>query len=72
MLIDSKPREFTYIAHKDSIPLELKGNMKKNFYSNLKSEKPSSISFGFKADDRKRFINRVATNYEDLKSILPG
>lgn len=28
-MIDSKPRSFSYVSHKDSYPLELKGNMRR-------------------------------------------
>lgn len=29
MIIDSKPRDFSYIQHKETYPLELKGTMKR-------------------------------------------
>ena len=67
MLIDSKPRDFGYIQHRNNQPLELKGNMKR--HSRPQSSNPISSNTAIVKDTQ--LINKIVHNYQDLKSVVP-
>lgn len=61
-----KARDFSYIQHKNGMPLELKGTMKRHvrpLSSNLITSNTVVV--------RNDLVSKIVENYQDLKSVLP-
>lgn len=68
--MDKRPREFTYLNHKDNFPLELTGNMKRHTRP-LSSIPLSNISNTMPIANDSKLATQVVRNYQNLKSVVP-
>ena len=74
-MLDTKPRDFSYVNHKDKYPLELSGTMKKRQRFPIAKEnacdKMNALTFGAGETGKKKLLDRITENYQDLKSVIP-
>lgn len=72
MSIDTKPRDFSYINHRNNYPLELKGTMKAHRQPQQSYQSMShSRNTETKDNPSPALADRIVNNYMDLKSVIP-
>lgn len=70
MQLDTKPRDFSYINHKQNQPLELKGTMKRR-QQRPNSTHPLTSQNNTMSLIKEELATKIVENYQNLKSIVP-